>query len=676
VHRPSRFTPAARLGTALVVLAALMGAFTLVLSAGTTAHASTVNPYQVTFVARECQNYTDIMANLARNNIQESQQDLGPDSVYRSGQPISPSLEAANDPDCTPLDGWQFSFGNGINGQTPGTHLSRVSNPASPPVTVQSSVPLLDSQGNPTGQSIAAATTVTLTASQVTAAFSHQLWVQGGTATDPLGTATFGSRYAFGALRCAIDNLNGDNVEWVGFPSGQTNVFCYYYAVDQTPTPGTVVVQKQVAAAEPEATTFQFQGSVSYNPGPTASPDDNPFSITVPANSTAPASMSFVRSSGVAWNFTEVPNPGWAAPTAPTCTGGPVTISGVSVSVTLAPGATVTCTYTDSRPDPPSNPTLTVLKQTTGAGGGPFHLSVTDPSATTTALVATTTAPDDPVAATLADGTAFAPTLATGTYTLSEDLTSVNGAGGGTWTLSNFNCDGEAGTPVPGNPTAFTFVYPPTAPLPAAGDSLECTFTNAFAPDGSLTITKTTTGGVGTTDFVVTPVADDTGATVPEDTTEPVLTATTTRPGVAVTAVQTSGSPLDPLVPGQYSIVEEGPPSSTMGAWSPVSIVCNGTSTDPTSSDVLVTVTPADPQVTCAFTNTFAPVEQSPASSTTVGTTAPAVGPALASTGTDVRVPLALALVLALAGSVLVVVDRIRRSRRIVAPGADDETTD
>ena len=109
MHRPSRFTPAARLGTALVVLAALMGAFTLVLSAGTTAHAATVNPYQVTFVARECPNYTDIMANLARNNIQESQQDLGPDSVYRSGQPISPSLEAANDPDCTPLDGWQFT---------------------------------------------------------------------------------------------------------------------------------------------------------------------------------------------------------------------------------------------------------------------------------------------------------------------------------------------------------------------------------------------------------------------------------------------------------------------------------------------------------------------------------------------------------------------------------------
>ncbi len=71
-------------------------------------------------------------------------------------------------------------------------------------------------------------------------------------------------------------------------------------------------------------------------------------------------------------------------------------------------------------------------------------------------------------------------------------------------------------------------------------------------------------------------------------------------------------------MPGQYSIVEEGPQDSTLGAWAPVSIVCNGTSTDPTSSDVLVTLTPADPQVTCAFTNTFTPVAQAPASSTTV----------------------------------------------------------
>ena len=666
VRRGTQRSVPARLGAALVVLAGLCGTGALVATGGSAAEAAGVNPYQVTFVARQCPEYSDIMANLARNNIQESQQDLGPNSVYSSGQPIAPSIESANDPACTPLDGWQFTFGNGINGQTPGSHLSRVSNPVSPPITVLPSVPLLDAQGNPTGQSIAAAATVTLTQAQITAALNHQLWVQGGTPTDPLGTATFANRYAFGALRCAVDNLNGDNVEWAGFPSGQTNVFCYYYAVDQSPAPGTIVVQKQLNVGEPEANTFQFQGNVSYNPGATPSPDDNPFEITVPASTSSPSapvgSISFVRSSGVPWHFSELANPGWAAPSAPTCVGGTVAIAGAQVTLTLAPGATVTCTYTDGRPDPPSNPTLSVLKQTTGSAGGPFPITVTDPSSTVTPLVATTTAPDQPVVATLAGGAAFNPLLVPGTYTFAEDLTSVNAGGGGSWALTGFNCDGEPGTPVPGNPTAFTFTYPPTTPLPTVGDSLECTFTNQLTAAGSLTITKTTSGGVGTTGFVVTPVTDPTDTTVPGDTTDPVLTATTTQAGVPVTAVQTAGSPLNPLPLGQYSIVEEGPESSTLGAWSPVSIACNGASTDPTASDVLVTLTAADPHVTCAFTNTFAAVEQNTTSSTVAPAPVPAP-PALASTGTDVRLPLGLALALALTGSSLLAIDRVRRRR-------------
>ena len=52
--------------------------------------------------------------------------------------------------------------------------------------------------------------------------------MQRGTTTDPLGTSTFGNRYALSALRCTIDNLNGDNVEGAGLPTGQTRAFCYY----------------------------------------------------------------------------------------------------------------------------------------------------------------------------------------------------------------------------------------------------------------------------------------------------------------------------------------------------------------------------------------------------------------------------------------------------------------
>ena len=180
----------ARLGVALVVAAPFVSACIVVAAASGPAQAATPQPYRVTLVARECPAYTDIMANLARNNIQESLQDLGKDSVYRQGQPIAPSVEEPNQPACTPLENWKFTFGNGIAGRT--NNLSTVSNPGSP-VTVQPEVPLLDPQGRPTGQSIAAATTVTLTQAQVDAALAHSLWVQGGrrrTHWEPRRSAT------------------------------------------------------------------------------------------------------------------------------------------------------------------------------------------------------------------------------------------------------------------------------------------------------------------------------------------------------------------------------------------------------------------------------------------------------------------------------------------------------
>ena len=657
---------AARLGAALLVASPLVVVGLLTAATNGPAQAATTDPYLVTLVARECPTYTDIMANLARNNIQESLEDLGKDSVYRQGQPISPSVEEPNQPGCTPLDGWTFTFGSGIAGRT--NNLSTVANPGSP-MTVQPEVPLLDAQGRPTGQSIAAAVTVTLTQAQVNAALSHNLWVQGGTPSDPLVTSSFGNRYAFGALRCAIDNLNGDNVEWVGFPSGSTSVFCYYYAVDKIPAPGTLVIRKQLASAEPETNTFHFQGNVSYNPGGT---------FEIPVTGAAPGSISFVRSSGVAWNFTELADPGFVFQSLD-CTGpgtstfpAPSTTD-PSATVTLGSGDTVTCTYTDARPVLGK---LNVLKQTTGGSGGPFDLSVTPPSGTPTPLVATTAAPDDPVAATTPSGGAFAPTLVTGTYSFTEDLSAVNaGATDGTWSATGFDCNGLAPTSTNGS-TSATFDVSPG--FITSGDSLECTFTNTFTPDATLTITKTTTGGVGSTDFVVSAVTPvDPSGDGTADTADSLLTATTTHPGVAATAVQTGGDTLNPIDPGQYSIVEEGPEDSPLGTWSPVSITCNGTASDPTSSDVLVTVSSSDPHVTCAFTNTF--TAAAPAISTTTtaasgsGSTAASsagVRSGLASTGVDVVPPLVLGLGMALVGLLLMGTGwtRTRRTRRPPRP--------
>ena len=79
----------------------------MVAAPGPSAQAATPGSYLVTFVARQCPTYQDITANLAPNNIQESLQDLGANTAYSSDQPISPSVETPNQPNCTRLTNWQ-----------------------------------------------------------------------------------------------------------------------------------------------------------------------------------------------------------------------------------------------------------------------------------------------------------------------------------------------------------------------------------------------------------------------------------------------------------------------------------------------------------------------------------------------------------------------------------------
>src|ERR1700760_4586460 len=64
--------------------------------------------YYVTFVARSCPEYTDIFANKARNDIQESLKDLGPDTPYiNSDALVDPSVESGPPQDvCAALPNW------------------------------------------------------------------------------------------------------------------------------------------------------------------------------------------------------------------------------------------------------------------------------------------------------------------------------------------------------------------------------------------------------------------------------------------------------------------------------------------------------------------------------------------------------------------------------------------
>ena len=268
---------------AVSVLIAGAGGLGLVAAPSATA-ATSSEPYLVTLVARVCNSYTDIMANRARNNIQESLRDLGKDTVYSAGTPVSPALEEPNNPSCRPLYDWKFQLGTGYTGKTAATdYLSTVTNPYSPPQQVQHTIPELDSRGQDTGRTIDAAVTYQLTADQaMLAQQSSKLWIQGGTKTDPLLHAQFGDDYGFGALRCAVDNLNGDNVEWIGYPSGARHVYCYYYAVTPPPSAGTIVVKKALATGSNGPASFRFVGNISYT-------ENHDFTLT-PQSDTSPAS--------------------------------------------------------------------------------------------------------------------------------------------------------------------------------------------------------------------------------------------------------------------------------------------------------------------------------------------------------------------------------------------------
>ncbi|MEK9665405.1 MAG: hypothetical protein VW082_12400, partial [Candidatus Nanopelagicales bacterium] len=100
------------------------------------------------------------MANQARNNVMESLEDLGADSIYPGGgtTPVQPSVEtdpATGQSACQPLSGWTFGFGDGFAGADTGPYgsLSTVAN-LNGSATTLPTTQLLDSLGNPTGQTL------------------------------------------------------------------------------------------------------------------------------------------------------------------------------------------------------------------------------------------------------------------------------------------------------------------------------------------------------------------------------------------------------------------------------------------------------------------------------------------------------------------------------------------
>ena len=550
------------------------GSLKLLLCAGSVAFASvatltgTANAaagYYLSFVARACPSYGDIYANKARSDGIEGLEDLGPTSRYGDHLAlITPAHEnAGRQRQCKPLRNWEFTLGRGIGDRaTVGAwgSLSRVTDPYSTAIATTAS----------------GAVTIKLAPAQVSRAErSGGLWVQGGVPADPVLARVHGARtapaYGFGALRCATDDVDGGNVEQILFPAGIRHVFCYAYYVTSPPVSGTIVVRSEVAGAPAGSDpSFPFSGDISYAPN----------GITLAGG----RSLVFHRGGGLTWQITESVvadyrlesvdcRSSMGASTAST--------SGMTVSVALAAGDTVRCTFLNEWVRPAGS--LTIVQVTEG-GTGTFGYIVEPYNDDPTLVSATSRREGVPVNARPEGNLAL---LATKRYDI-QVLSPAHAAGA--WRLVGADCGGRRRRirHLPYSGVWFRIVF---------GRNSVCTFTSRLVPPGSIRLSSVTDGATGAAAFVIESLS---GA--PRQFHEHVATV---REGVAaIAAPDVPGDATGHLHPGAYRITEQAPLDIRAGMnWKLAAASCNGKPAPVSEGSITVTVSRAAPHLSCRFTN-------------------------------------------------------------------------
>jgi hypothetical protein len=564
--------------------------------------------YTITFVARDCPSYSDVMANRARNNIMETLQDLGKDSVYTYDQAVDPSIEEPNDPNCKPLNGWQFEMGSDY------TKPGQLSNVTGSPLVIsgdtKSNVPILNPDGTPSGQTLDGALIYKVSDQQLDLAGSSALWIQGGTVANPQLENRYGDKYGFASLRCAVDNNNADNVEYVAYPSGYRNVFCYAYYVSPAPIPAEVTITKKIEGGSSGISQgFTFDSNLSYDPSGT-------FGLAV--NNGNPASEDFTRANSTAlggpYSVKEQIPEGWkldgitcsrtgSAATASTWT---IDEAKASVAINLSGNDHVTCIYADS---PPLAPTLKIWKVTGARAGGPFTFEVRGP--VNHDLTATTTAAEEPKEAT-ENGTS--PTDYTpGTYTITEKLPAASGYG--SWQFDQAYCNTHTLR------TSKTTEPEVTIDLKNnLGD--DCFFRNVFKPAGHIIVRLKTIGGTGTALAYITSATK-----YPRPYP---FKGTTIRDSEQVTAYDEQNLPLE-----DYRIQSAGPITDpTKGTWTLVSFTCSeGDYSRSGQQHVTIHLTDAKPKADCLAVYKFTPATTVDVVKTADGAQAARSGPAVVDIG-------------------------------------------
>ncbi|NBV90044.1 MAG: hypothetical protein EBR84_01335 [Actinobacteria bacterium] len=531
--------------------------------------------YKVTLAARICPSYNDIMANKARNNIMESLQNVGLDSLYLNSTyagAVRPEVEdapASMQSACEPLTDWTFGMGQGTNGKDSGSYgsLSKVRTPFLSATTV-SSIPELDAFGNDTGRTISGAITFNLTPAQISGLTNKTSWVQGGVPGSPLNG---NSNLAFGTLRCSIDNANADNIEWLGTSGGSRHMFCYAYYVDTAEKSGTIVVRKVVPKGG-AGISFGFSGDLSFTPG-------GKFILA------SGGSQSFIRAAGETWNVMEDTVVAPFELTSLSCNSGnglstiSTNLATGAASVTLGVADTVTCTFTNES-KPKAN--LTVYKVANGAVGT-FGFDV---SKGATNLYSGNTAVSEQGIETLIT---TQNSLTAGDYTITE--TSLPSTPGGSWDAPTVTCVDASGNEVSTAGSVST-----GATLTLAGKDVNCIVLNNFTPNAKIKIINKIVGGSGV-------ISAESGFTTINSLTRSENSDTLTNDawgdGGAKNTEQSG------LGFGNYEITGAAPTNTDTGTWELDSLDCTGGAshsiTDSSVSLELDSSSNSATEITCTY---------------------------------------------------------------------------
>ncbi len=592
----------------------------LVLAVGSVAHGQ--ETFLVTFAKRECPKYTDITANKARNNIQESLKDLGVDSPYLSppyqGQAVNPVVEDMFQSNCVPVTGFRFTLGEGIAGHKV-DFLSVVRDPYPTAITTEASVPLLDQNGNPTGDTIAGAVTIQLTAEQVQRAQQgRRLWTQEGLPSDPLLESEFPGRYGFGSLRCAIDNLNGDNVEFISYPANTRHVFCYAYNVVPPPNAAILRVTKELdVTASGLDEKFRFEGP-GNTPGAVSPSYNADGSFELDVKNGQPVTMEFVRAAGVLYEFFEEVPTNWqpfsgvANPGTVTCTSANGTSVGTvdvttdprrpTITGTLGDADIVHCTFVNRLAPIPE----LVVRKRSEPELGTFDFEIEPPSGGTDMRSVTTLQPG--IAEEVGKWSGK------GTYVVRELMPMVGPDG--EWLPPTVECNGNEQTLTVDEQNGEWEIT-----VDVQEDTI-CTFDNVFRAAGKLTVEKVTQGDIADTLFLIFSVS-------PQDLLAlRFQIASTTAEGVPAVAVPVTPADSTDSVPlTAFLIWDVGPFGGSSGSWMEEGVVCDAIYEDLGFGAALVLLDPDNPHATCTFTNRFTPAPSPTPTPLIPPTPSPAVSP-------------------------------------------------